>query len=71
MPRMRVLLPHVFAQKPVEVGDEYEATETEASLLLHLGWAGRADSGNAAAVNIIPSRRRNGRRVYNNRSLTS
>ena len=66
MPRMKVLLPHVFAQKPVEVGDEYDATDSEADLLLHLGWSERADKPTADTT-----RRRNGRRVYNTRVLTS
>lgn len=65
MPRMKVLLPHVFAQKPVEEGDEYDATENEADLLSHLGWSERMDSDKPAV------RRRNGRRTYNNRALTS
>lgn len=66
MPRMRVLLPHTFSQKPVEEGDEYEATENEANLLSHLGWAERIDPDKP-----VPVRRRNGRRVYNNRALSS
>jgi hypothetical protein len=66
MPRMRVLLPHVFAQKPVDVGDEYEATESEASLLSHLAWSERIDPDKPA-----PTRRRNGRAAYSNRALTS
>ncbi len=47
MPVMRVNQPHVFADVGRVKGDEYTATEAEASLLEALGWSARvAHDGN-------------------------